>query len=187
MSKLEPEATDLVECDSLYGGKKSVPRSSLKFRPGAYALMCRDGKMLLVKMRLNGKYCLPGGGMEPGEMALDALRREVREETGLEIVVGGFMGFYENFYYYDPQDNAWHGFLFCWACQPLTYSTELDPDAGDEEEGSPEWVDLHSLRPEDCQGMTFEIICQYLLKQALVDTSWTAICDHLGRQGIHFG
>lgn len=45
-----------------------------------------DGKILLVRQRRTGEpyYLLPGGGVDAGETLAEALRREVREETGLE-------------------------------------------------------------------------------------------------------
>lgn len=62
-------------------------------RPGMKAFIVRDGKILIVKERVKrfGKetiiYDLPGGGIDPGENLYDALRREVREEVGLEIEI----------------------------------------------------------------------------------------------------
>jgi 8-oxo-dGTP pyrophosphatase MutT (NUDIX family) len=55
-------------------------------------IVSRDGKILLGKKnpRAGGVYpdCwhLPGGGMEPGESQHEALRREVKEETGIDIL-----------------------------------------------------------------------------------------------------
>jgi 8-oxo-dGTP diphosphatase len=58
---------------------------------GAGALVVRDGRILLVKRRNppnKGRWAVPGGLVELGESTLDAARREVREELGIEIEVG---------------------------------------------------------------------------------------------------
>jgi 8-oxo-dGTP diphosphatase len=55
---------------------------------GIGVIIIRDGKILLGK-RLNahgaGSWCCPGGHLEYGESFEACARREVREETGLEI------------------------------------------------------------------------------------------------------
>lgn len=55
-------------------------------RPSVRAVICRDGKLAMVFSRKYGYYKFPGGGIEPGEDHLQALIRETREETGLEIL-----------------------------------------------------------------------------------------------------
>ena len=48
-------------------------------------IVVRDGKIAMQCSR-DGEFKIPGGGMEPGESYLQALAREVQEETGLFII-----------------------------------------------------------------------------------------------------
>jgi 8-oxo-dGTP diphosphatase len=58
----------------------------------AAGVIFRDGKLLLTQRRpadhLGGLWEFPGGKREPGESFEDCLRRELREELGIEVEVG---------------------------------------------------------------------------------------------------
>ena len=56
---------------------------------GVGGVLIRDGKVLLIrrgKPPLYGRWVVPGGTVELGESLEQALVREMREETGLEVV-----------------------------------------------------------------------------------------------------
>jgi ADP-ribose pyrophosphatase YjhB (NUDIX family) len=53
---------------------------------GVYGLVLHENKILLIKKGrgpYTGKYVLPGGKIEFGETQIEALKRELLEETGL--------------------------------------------------------------------------------------------------------
>ncbi len=65
------------------------------FVPGVRALVIDDqGRVLLQHRSDTGCWGLPGGSVELGETALDALKREVLEETGLTVVSAEPMALY---------------------------------------------------------------------------------------------
>ena len=56
---------------------------------GAYALIIKDNKILLIKKftgPYDGKLDLPGGTIEFNETPEQTLKRELKEETGLDII-----------------------------------------------------------------------------------------------------
>jgi ADP-ribose pyrophosphatase YjhB (NUDIX family) len=58
---------------------------------GVGAVVVRDGRALLVRRAhepRKGEWSLPGGLLDLGEALVDAARREVKEETGLDVEVG---------------------------------------------------------------------------------------------------
>jgi 8-oxo-dGTP diphosphatase len=78
-----------------------------KTRPGAYAVLVRDGKILLTWQGApHDELQLPGGGIDPGEGPLDALYREVFEETGWRITNPRKFGVFRR-YCYMPEYGFW--------------------------------------------------------------------------------
>ncbi|RYG46493.1 NUDIX domain-containing protein [bacterium] len=60
-----------------------------RIRLAAYAIVRREGRMLLCRLAQGipsaGSWTLPGGGLEFGEHPEQAVVREVKEETGLDV------------------------------------------------------------------------------------------------------
>ncbi len=79
----------------LYGDRISQEG---ELRIGSCAIIFDEarGKVLLTKRSDNGLWCLPGGKMEPGESIEECCRREVLEETGLQIEPKRLVAIYSN-------------------------------------------------------------------------------------------
>jgi 8-oxo-dGTP diphosphatase len=67
----------------------------MDLRVAAYAVITDDDDRVLLARWTGGRriaWTMPGGGLEPGEDPEDAVRREVREETGYSARVLELLG-----------------------------------------------------------------------------------------------
>ena len=65
------------------------------------AMVWRGKELLLMRRTDNGHWGLPGGFVEVGESVAEAARREVAEETGWSVEIGGLIGVYSS-----PETNV---------------------------------------------------------------------------------
>lgn len=74
-------------------------------RPGAYVILPRGGALLLTRQDAERpEIQLPGGGIDPGEHPIQALHREVFEETGWHIGQPRKLGVFRRFVFMPEYD-----------------------------------------------------------------------------------
>lgn len=102
---------------------------------GVGAVAVRDGRLLLVRRGrgpAQGTWSVPGGKVERGETLVEAVVRELREETGLEGLCGRLLGWAERI---GPDEH--HVILDF----EVTVVDTAEPVAGDDA-AEVRWVDL---------------------------------------------
>lgn len=88
-----------------------------KFQPVVLAVIEKDNKILFTKRiddrpENNGKWQLPGGGMEFSETPEQTLHREVMEELGVEIKNALLIPYIDT-----KVRNNWHGLFISYYCK----------------------------------------------------------------------
>ncbi|WP_187428456.1 NUDIX domain-containing protein [Roseobacter fucihabitans] len=88
-------------------GHAPLANQRYRRRPGAYAILpVRGGILLTAQIAEVVDIQLPGGGIDPGESAIQALHREVLEETGWRISKPLRLGAFRRFVFM-PEYDLW--------------------------------------------------------------------------------
>jgi 8-oxo-dGTP diphosphatase len=88
---------------------------------GVGAVVVRDGKALIIKRAhepRKGEWSLPGGLLELGESLQDAARREIKEETSLDVEVGPVIETFDRVHRDDQGRIRYHFVIVDFVCWP---------------------------------------------------------------------
>ncbi len=95
---------------------------------GIFIFNAQGELLLLQSHKWPGVYVVPGGHVELGERLEDAVRREAKEETGLEVYDLEFIHFQE--FIFDPSFWKWRHFIFFdFACKTDGQQVRLNEEA----------------------------------------------------------
>ena len=90
---------------------------------GVGAVVVQAGRVLLVRRDtepLRGEWSVPGGMLELGEKLRDGIRREVQEETGLDVEVGDALDVFDSIFTDALGRTQYHYVLIDYLCKPLS-------------------------------------------------------------------
>ena len=99
--------------------------------PAVAAVIINEAGEVLLQLRSDsGTWGLPGGAMDPGEEPAEALVREIREETALEIVPERIVGVYSGPEFHARYSNGDEAMIvsITFACRPVGGQPRVSDD-----------------------------------------------------------
>lgn len=132
-----------------YYADPSAPKANSLVVAVAAVVRNNDGEVLLIERTDNGLWALPGGAQEIGESVKDAVRREVREETGVEIEVTGLSGIYSDPAHVIAYDDGEvrQEFSLCFATRAISGSLRPSSESRQARWVAPDEIDRLNIHP----------------------------------------
>ena len=125
---------------------------------GVGGVVIRDGQVLLIRRRfepLKGHWSVPGGAVEVGETLVEAVAREVLEETGLSVDVGPMLDVFERIMRDDEDRVQYHFVLVDYLCRAQTGTGRAGSDVD-----AVVWAALEDLGPYALTEKTIAVIAR---------------------------
>lgn len=100
---------------------------------GVGGVVVQNGRALIVKRAhepRKGEWSLPGGTVELGETLIEAVTREIREETGLEVNVGDVVEVFDRVHRLAGRIQ-YHFVIIDYLCRPIGGTLQAGDDADD--------------------------------------------------------
>ena len=113
-------------------------------------MIVSDGRALLVRRDsepLRGEWSVPGGMLELGETLHDGVRREVREETGLEVEPVRVLEVFDSIFTDPLGRTQYHYVLIDYLCRALSGEARAGSDVSDVRWVAAEALPAIGLRP----------------------------------------
>lgn len=101
---------------------------------GVGGVVIAEGRALLIRRGhppLEGEWSIPGGTLEVGETLLDAVRRELAEETGIEVRVGELIEAFERIFPDGEGQPKYHFVILDYLCEAIRGTARAGSDVTD--------------------------------------------------------
>jgi len=113
------------------------------------AFIKKDDKYLAIKRAKNvevGTWEVPGGKVDLNEKVEDALKREIKEELGINIKINKFIGWGQGFNCLHESGHTDHRFVLYFECEIVSGELRLDGIEAKESKWAT-WNEFKKLKP----------------------------------------
>ena len=118
--------------------------------PAVTAIVINNSnELLMIERSDNGYWAVPGGAQDIGESVIEAVKREVAEETGIVVEVVHLTGIYSDPRHVIAYDNGEvrQEFSLCFRAKPVGGSLRMSAEAAKVQWVSPEQLDSLKIHP----------------------------------------